>query len=72
MDELTKEKLRRDVYYDATHKEYEVKVTVEFTYITSAKNKDEAESYAYADIRQALRGSYLDYDFADFTTEERD
>ena len=72
MDDLEMEDMRRDVYYDAIHREYEVKVTVEFTYKTHAKTREEAENDAYDDIKNALRNSYLDYDFADFVTEEVD
>jgi len=70
MDELEKEDMRRDAYYDATHKEYEVKITVEFTYITHAKSSDEAESEAYDEIEDALRGAYLDYYITDWKSEE--
>lgn len=64
------EELKRDAERDAIYKDYEVKVTVVFTYKTSAKNEDEAESDAYDDIKSALRGSYLDYDFGDFDARE--
>ena len=72
MDEMEREDLMRDAYFDATHKGYEVKVTLEITYRTTAKSRDEAEDDAYDDIKDALRGSYLDYEFMDFTTEEMD
>ncbi len=72
MDEMEREDLMRDAYFDATHKEYEVKVTLEITYRTTAKTRDEAESDAYDDIKDALRGSHLDYEFTDFETEEMD
>lgn len=64
------EDYRMDAERDAMYKEYEVKVVVEFTYNTSARNRDEAENDAYDDIESALRGSYLDYDFKDFDTNE--
>lgn len=64
------EEYRRDAERDAIYQDYEVKVTVVFTYKTSAKNEDEAESDAYDDIKSALRGSYLDYDFRDFDARE--
>ncbi len=64
------EELKRDAERDAIYQDYEVKVTVVFTYKTSAKNEDEAESDAYDDIKSALRGSYLDYDFGDFDARE--
>ena len=70
MDEMEREDMERDVYFDATHQQYEVKVTLEITYRTTAKSIDEAEDTAYDDIKDALRGSYLDYEFMDFTTEE--
>ena len=64
------EELKRDEELAQIYKDYEVKVTVVFTYKTSAKNEDEAESDAYDDIKSALRGSYLDYDFGDFDARE--
>lgn len=64
------EELRRDVCFDATRQQYEVKVTLEITYRTTAKSRDEAEDAAYDDIKEALRGSYLDYGFIDFKSEE--
>ena len=64
------ERFRRDAERDMIYKDFEVKVLVEFTYKTSAKNEDEAESDAYDDIKNALRGSYLDYDFKDFNSKE--
>lgn len=64
------EEYRMDAERDAIYKDFEVKVVVEFTYKTSARNKDEAENDAYDDIESALRGSYLDYDFKDFDTNE--
>ena len=64
------EEYRRDEELARIYKDYEVKVTVVFTYKTSAKNEDEAESDAYDDIKNALRGSYLDYDFKDFNSKE--
>ena len=64
------EEYRRDAERDAIYKDYEVKVVVEFTYKTSARNEEEAKSDAYDDIKSALRGSYLDYDFGDFDARE--
>ena len=64
------EEFRRDAARDAIYKDYEVKVLVEFTYKTSAKDDEEAESEAYDAIKGALRGSYLDYDFAKFDPKE--
>ena len=64
------EEYRRDEELAQIYKDYEVKVTVVFTYKTSAKNEDKAESDAYDDIKNALRGSYLDYDFKDFNSKE--
>jgi len=64
------EEYRRDAERDAIYKDYEVKVLVEVTYKTSAKNADEAEDEAYDTIEEALRGKHLDYDFKVFETEE--
>lgn len=72
MDELEREDMMRDAYYDATHSRYEVKVTVEFTYRTTAKTRGEAVDIACEDIAEALRGSYLDYDYVEFDTEKVD
>ena len=72
MDEMEREDMMRDAYFDATHQQYEVKVTLEITYRTTAKSRDEAESDAYDDIKDALRGSYLDYEFMNFKAEEMD
>jgi hypothetical protein len=66
------EDYRRDAELDAMYKDYEVKVTVEFTYKTHARGLDEAEDEAYDSIKDALRGSHLDYDFGEFNTEEMD
>ena len=64
------ERFRRDAERDMIYKDFEVKVLVEFTYKTSAKNDEEAENDAYDDIKSALRGSYLDYDFLSFDPKE--
>ena len=72
MDEFEREDMLRDVYYDSTQRDYEVKVTLEITYRTHAKDTDEAEDEAYDAIKDALRGSYLDYGFIEFKTEEMD
>ena len=72
MDELEREDAYRDAYYGSADKDYEVKVTLEITYRTHAKDTDEAEDEAYDEIKDALRGSYLDYGFIEFKTEERD
>ena len=72
MDELEREDMLRDVFYDSTQRDYEVKATLEITYRTHAKDRDEAEDEAFDAIKEALRGSYLDYGFTKFETEEMD
>ena len=72
MDELEREDMRRDVEIDAQRRKYKVKVTVEFEYTTSAKSSGEAVDIACEDIAEALRGSYLDYDYVEFDTEKVD
>ena len=62
---------RMDALRDEERKSYKVTVTVKFEYVTAAKDVDEAESDAYDDIENVLKGSYLDYEFYEFDTEER-
>ncbi len=70
MNELDMDDYRRDAEYDATQDDYEVTVTVQFTYKTHARSQDEARNEAYDEIDSALRGSYLDYEFAELVAEE--
>ena len=72
MDEYTREDMWNDARIDAQYNRYEVEVTVKFKYRVSARNKDDAECEAYDDIKDALRGSHLDYEFDKINTEEVD
>lgn len=70
MDEMEREDMRHDMEIDAMYTKYKVNVIVEFEYVTTARNVDDAEDEAYDAIKAALSGSYLDYDFDKFNTEE--
>lgn len=70
MDELEREDMRRDVEVDAQYRKYKVTITVEVERTVSARNADDAEDQVFDEIRDAFRGSRLDYDCVLFESEE--
>jgi len=59
----------RDACYDAQHRNYKVTVTVAIEVEVTATDNDAAEDIAYDQIKNAMRGSKLDYSFENFETD---